>query len=56
MRTIKSEIESLKAICDDASLSPEELALIRAERKGMIKGLEIALGIITAHSKEYLKQ
>lgn len=56
MRTIIKEIYSLKTICDDASLSPEELALIRAERKGMIKGLEIALEIITAHSKEFLKQ
>ena len=48
MRTIFKEIYSLTTICDDASLRPEELELIRAERKGQIKGLEAAQEIITA--------
>ena len=56
MKEILDEILLLKTICDDASLSKEELALIRSERKGEIKGLETALEIITAHSKEFLKQ
>ena len=45
--TILDEIYSLKTQCDDASKSPEELAIIRAERNGQIKGLEKAMEIVS---------